>query len=184
LCWEAAPGGINWVVGENGSGKSTLLGALGGRVPAAAGDIRYPWEGGLRAGTLVRFHPAMEPPPEARVRDWRRLAAALAPPGGDPPLAPDLPPEQHLGDLSTGERKRLVLEALVSRPARLYLLDEPFEHLSPDARLRLTSRLEALAGRAVVVVATNQGAVAEPGPAGSPGVLRLLGDGTWRRERG
>lgn len=184
LDWEASRGFIRWVVGENGSGKSTLLGALAGRVRAAAGTVEYPWGASVGAGDIVRYHPAMEPPPEARVRDWCRLVDALVPPGAGPSVAPELPGRQRLGDLSTGERKRLVLEALLRRPAGLYLLDEPFEHLSPEAKRLLTLRMEAAARDAVVVVATNQGAAAELGPGSAGEVLRLLGEGTWSREGG
>ncbi|HSG48034.1 MAG TPA: hypothetical protein VLA43_09500, partial [Longimicrobiales bacterium] len=155
-----------------------------GRVYPAGGSLVYPWGGPASRGTIVRYHPGMEPPPEVRVRDWWRLVDALVPGGSPPTLAPDLPERQRLGDLSTGERKRMVMEALLRRPARLYLLDEPFEHLSPGAKVHLTLRMELLARVAVLVVATNQGGVTEAGAGLAGGVLRLLGEGSWRREGG
>jgi ABC-type cobalamin/Fe3+-siderophores transport system ATPase subunit len=124
----------------------------------------------------------MEPPPEVRVRDWLRLAGALAPRRPGPSLAPQLPPDRALGALSTGERKRLVLQALLDRRAGAYVLDEPFEHLSSDAALTLAARLEAMARNAVVVVATHRELTIAGDGARGAAVLRLLGGGSWHLE--
>jgi ABC-type transport system involved in cytochrome c biogenesis ATPase subunit len=58
--------------------------------------------------------------------------------------------------LSTGEAKRLQLWSVLRVVRPFYVLDEPFEHLSPSAKLTLTKILSALATDAAVVVATNQ----------------------------
>lgn len=184
LDWQATAGGVAWVIGENGSGKSTLLRALAGRLKPAAGWMRFePDTFGVRS--FVWYHPHMQPPDETRVADWNRLVQALVPVGTPPSLAPELRSRQRFGEVSTGERKRELLEALLRLAAPVYLLDEPFEHLSPDGKARLTERLTRLAREAVVVVATNQGAVTEvAGGFGSDelgvGVLKLLGGGAWR----
>lgn len=182
LDWEARPGAVHWVVGENGSGKSTLLGAVAGRIRIAAGRIGYPSGPRCQPGPRVWYHPAMEPPGEVTIRDWRRLVASLRLPADAPPLAPDLPAGRRMGELSNGERKRIVLEALLSRPAALYLLDEPFEHLSRGARRCLSARLRVLAERAVVVVASHLGPGCDDGAGAFCSRVRLLGGGRWRME--
>lgn len=180
LDWTFLPGDVRWVIGENGSGKSTLLAALAGRVRPAGGAIHHRWrrEGGPTR--ITWYSPHMDLPREARVRDWLSLVVGLVPATADPGLAPDLPPDQRLGTLSTGERKRLLLDALLRTRSGLYLLDEPHEHLSRSARARLTRCLSDLAREAVVVVATHQG-VPSPAPPRLGGVpLSLLGGGAWR----
>lgn len=179
LDWQAASGGISWVVGENGSGKSTLLRALAGRLKPAAGDVRFDPTPSLPKRSFVWYHPHMQPPDEARAADWARLVRAVVPVGVPPSLAPQLRPRQRFGEVSTGERKRLLLEALLRLSAPVYLLDEPLEHLSPDGKARLAERLMMLARDAVVVVATNQGAAADMGGHLGAGVLNLLGGGAW-----
>ncbi|HEX7119539.1 MAG TPA: ATP-binding cassette domain-containing protein [Longimicrobiales bacterium] len=87
-------------------------------------------------------------------------------------LRPDVPPDRRLDRLSTGEAKRLMLEALLGRPASFLFLDEPYEHLSSSARDGLTAILVARARRSVVVVATNQPV---PVDAGGP-IVRLDGE--------
>lgn len=181
LDWDAPTGLVSRVDGENGSGKSTLLAAMAGRVAPASGSITLGSPSGGGAGGVVGYHPGMEPPPEVTLGDWLRLVSALVPPGAAPDLVPELPRGRRLGELSTGERKRAVLEALLRRRAGAYLLDEPFEHLSAEARGRLATRLDTLAEHAVVVVATH-----DPGGSAAPGrrgpLLRLLGNGRWRLE--
>lgn len=180
LNWEVSTGTIGWVIGENGSGKSTLLAALAGRIRPAAGQVRFrPPRSGARGP--VRYHPAMQAPGEVRVRDWHRLVDALAPPGEPPSLVPpDLPGKRRLDQLSTGQRKRLELEALLRRPASCYLLDEPFGHLSDSASALLCQRLERLVERSGVVVATHRDPSRLPLDPEPVDVLHLEGTGRWR----
>lgn len=184
LDWEVGVGRIAWVTGENGSGKSTLLAALAGRIRPASGHVRHHVSPQNGAGRPVRYHPDMRPPAEVQVRDWIRLVDALAPPGAPPGLIPpDLPGRQRIGELSTGQRKRLELEALLRRPASCYLLDEPFSHLSDAASDLLHRRLLGLVEFAAVVVATHRGPRG-PGAESGPGdLLHLAGDGRWHVER-
>jgi ABC-type multidrug transport system ATPase subunit len=165
---EIRPGAVFWVVGPNGAGKSSLLRVMAG--------IDRPW-----AGTVTRWGHADEPflyfqsemslSPSATVDDWYRLVRRLLPARGvaiPTPLWPYTAPGRRIGRLSTGERKRLLLDALFRRPGSL-LLDEPFEHLSPDAKAALTRLLTARVRTHVVVVATNQAT----GVAARGGGLRL-----------
>lgn len=154
LTLEIRGGRVFWVIGPNGAGKSSLLRVLAG--------LDRPREGAVRwvepdHGTPLYFQSEMALPPPATVGDWDRLVAPLTG-GAAPPteLRPPVGPKRRVGRLSTGERKRLLVDALLRRPGPL-VLDEPFEHLSPDAKRELRRLLASRARDHVVVVATNQG---------------------------
>ena len=149
------PGRVYWVVGPNGAGKTSLLRVLAGTDPPHSGSVRRmsPDE-----TPFLYLHSEMVLPPSSTVGDWDRLVVRLLPPGAPSErtrLWPGLDPRRRAGRLSTGERKRLLLDALLRRPGSL-LLDEPYEHLSPDGKATLSELLEARAATRVVVVATNQ----------------------------
>jgi ABC-type transport system involved in cytochrome bd biosynthesis fused ATPase/permease subunit len=96
-------------------------------------------------------------PGSATTTDFARLARRLGWPG--PSRGAGLWPavgRRPARRLSTGERKRLLLDVLLMESGPL-LLDEPFEHLSPDAKETLSNGLRNRARGHVVVVATNQG---------------------------
>lgn len=155
---DHGPGTVAWLVGENGGGKSTLLGVLARLTKPTAGEVRHVSQDGDRPG-VAYYHTEMHLPPGVRCRDWHVLARRLRLPDPrnpaiDPPLArPDVL-AQHL---STGEEKRVILEAILSTGRPFLFLDEPFEHLSPEGKEVLAARLASLARDRVVVVATNQG---------------------------
>jgi ABC-type multidrug transport system ATPase subunit len=165
---EIRPGSIFWVVGPNGAGKSSLLRVMAGIDRPHAGVVTR-WA--APEEPFLYFQSEMSLPPWATVGDWYRLVHRLLPARGvavRTPLWPEVPQGRRIGRLSTGERKRLLLDALFRRPGSL-LLDEPFEHLSPDAKAALTRLLTARVRTSVVVVATNQAT----GMAARGGGLRL-----------
>lgn len=164
------PGSVFWVVGPNGAGKTSLLRVMAGLDRPLSGTV-VRW---ADAGEpLLYFQSEMALPPSATVGDWERLVRRLlSAPGAArrTPLWPDTAPSRRIARLSTGERKRLLLDALFRQPGSL-LLDEPFEHLSPDAKAALASLMGTRSQTAVVVVATNQAT----GRARRDGGLRLEG---------
>lgn len=162
------PGGVFWVVGPNGAGKTSLLRVLAGLDrPAAGSVVREP-----RPGTaFLYFHSEMGLPGWTVVGAWDRLVTALAPEAAPAtPLRPALGARRWVRRLSTGERKRLLLDALFRVPGSL-LLDEPYEHLSPDAKTALSRLIRERARTDVVVVVTNQASHRAPDEGG----LRLEG---------
>lgn len=177
------PGRVFWVVGPNGAGKTSLLRVLAGLDRPGRGRVvvRRP------AGEpLLYFQSEMALPGAASPRAWERLAGRLLPDAGDvgrTPIWPEVPPGRRAGRLSTGERKRLLLDVLLRRPGSL-ILDEPFEHLSPDAKRALGGILrERSAEGRVVVVATNQDthrAAADGGLRLDGGVATSLPGSMWR----
>jgi heme exporter protein A len=159
------PGRLAWVTGENGAGKSSLLRVLANRLRPEAGTVGLEPAG----ATLVYYHPGMALPRDARVGDWFRLLGRAD--ATDLELAPTVGPGDAIARLSTGERKRLLLAGILSRSTPFTFLDEPYEHLSPEAKMTLTRILLERARSGVVVVATNQDVPA----GGDPLVIRVDG---------
>ncbi|ATL28817.1 ribosomal protection-like ABC-F family protein [Streptomyces formicae] len=132
------------VTGPNGAGKTTLLRVLAGELAPESGEVRRPG----RVGLLRQDNS-----PSA---DGRSVLDAF---GGEERraelLALGLFREADLGRpvrvLSVGQRRRLELARLVTRPLDLLLLDEPTNHLSPALVEDLEVALEGFAGTLVVV---------------------------------
>ncbi|MDX8401053.1 MAG: ABC transporter ATP-binding protein [Mariprofundaceae bacterium] len=161
LSGRLAAGEILVVMGSNGAGKSSLLLALAGMIPAAGGirvsgrriaDL-HPRE---RAETLAWL--GALPPVDFGLTVRERLSLAANGDDGIGRAAACMEVSgllaRRLGALSSGERQRVELAALMLRDAPLWLVDEPTAHLDlrhQAACLRML-REEAAAGRAVVVV--------------------------------
>jgi len=157
-----APGRITVIMGPNGTGKSSLLLALAGMIPAS-GRIAL-------QGKPLNEHSRPEiarqiawqgdlPPTEFGLTVAQRLQLA----GGEEDARISEPAtlmevdgflDRTLGDLSSGERQRVELAALMLRDVPLWLLDEPTAHL--DLRHQVISlrmlRRQSEQGRAIVVV--------------------------------
>ncbi len=170
------PGTVAWLVGENGGGKTTLLRVLAGLDRPAAGTVHHGGEGGPAPGRSY-YHPDMRLPPGTRVSEWQAMVARLGLPEREIPGL--TPPFAKLAvtaeQLSTGEEKRLILDAILSNGRDHVFLDEPFEHLSREGKEILAERLGRLARTRVVVVATNQAVPEEL--TGGPVVRLVPGDG-------
>ncbi|MFC7976806.1 ribosomal protection-like ABC-F family protein [Streptomyces cinereoruber] len=144
------PGQRLLVTGENGAGKTTLLRVLAGDLEPDAGTVRRP----VRIGYLAQ---------ELPVRSTRLpLLAAFAAGLPGPPdehaerlLSLGLFREEDLrvpvADLSVGQRRRLRIATLVTRPADLLVLDEPTNHLALDLVEDLQAALAAYPGAVVAV---------------------------------
>jgi ABC-type transport system involved in cytochrome c biogenesis ATPase subunit len=156
--WRHSPGGIAWLFGSNGSGKSSLLRVLAGLAKPTSGNVAWQDAEGHR----VAYHaPSMHVPPEIRIRDFVTLTESLTKSSAPPSLIDSLFPSTIDGDdafrtLSTGEAKRLMLWAMLRGGRGRFVLDEPYEHLSRDAKETLSALLRWVAARSNVVVATNQ----------------------------
>lgn len=153
--WQHRPGGIAWILGSNGSGKSSLLRVLAGWQKPDAGHVAW----GNVASAIHYFNPAMSAASDLRVGDFSSMVERMtARPDADAAsLLPDtVSPAKRFGQLSTGEAKRILLWAVLLGGGGPLLLDEPYEHLSRDAKARLTQLLQDRAARDVVIVATNQ----------------------------
>lgn len=159
------PGRVTAILGPNGVGKSSLLLAMAGLLPASDGHVRLQgnlvtamsradvsayvaWQGALPAaefGLTVRQRLELATGDGSALPRLSQVAAEME---IDRLLARDL------ARLSSGERQRVELAAIMLRDCPLWLLDEPTAHL--DLRhqtllLRILRR-EAAAGRSVVTV--------------------------------
>ncbi|MEU5433481.1 ATP-binding cassette domain-containing protein [Streptomyces sp. NPDC020719] len=153
------------LLGRNGSGRTTALRALAGTVALAAG--RVVWQGAdvTRLPAHLRARRGLCLVPDTRavhagltVADNLELAApdadftvAL---DGYPRLRPLLP--RRAGTLSGGEQRMLAVSRALLRGARLVLLDEPTQGMSPPVADRTYDLLAELAREAAVVVAEQR----------------------------
>jgi macrolide transport system ATP-binding/permease protein len=126
------------ITGPNGAGKSTLLDVLAGRIEPDSGYVERRGRLGYLPQETTEAHPD------------RRLHEAL---NGTSPMG--LFKADHLqtrvGDLSTGQRRRLALARLLSTPYDVLLLDEPTNHLSLVLVEELEAALDQFTGVLVVV---------------------------------
>ena len=127
-------GEIVGLAGPNGAGKTTLLRLLVGLVHPDRGLVTLgarPPAAGLGAVGVSYFSGGTNAPPTVRVRRWARLLGADG--IGD---------RRRFGVLSRGTRQRQALRiALERRGCRLYVLDEPWTGLDPDAAEWLATTL-------------------------------------------
>ncbi|MGC0317333.1 ABC transporter ATP-binding protein [Kitasatospora acidiphila] len=163
-------GGCLGLVGVNGSGKSTLLKALAGLLRPDQGTV-------LLDDRPVREHePSFRQQvgvllddaacfPDLTVAEHVRMVATAH--GLGPTAAErceqvlDLLSLRHRADafpdtLSAGQRQLLLLAAVLVRPARLLLLDEPEQRLDTGARERLADALrKTMADGTAIVMAVH-----------------------------
>ena len=138
--------------GPNGAGKTTLLRTIAGRIPPLAGRVHL--GASVRLGYMAQEQELLDPALNA-VATVRRLAALSETDArsflhyflftGDQALLPS-------GQLSYGERARLMLAMLVAQGCNLLLLDEPINHLDIPSRSRFEQALSAFDGAILAVV--------------------------------
>ncbi|MGY3200771.1 branched-chain amino acid transport system ATP-binding protein [Streptomyces sp. TE5632] len=177
-----APGpGLTVLLGRNGSGRTTVLRALAGTVPLYGGAVV--WDGadvtGVPAHARARRGMRLVPERQAvfdslTVRENLVLAAparagvgssgdfavrgatALDPAALDayPELRPLL--ERRAGTLSGGEQRMPALARALSAHARVVLVDEPAQGMSPAVAARTYGLPAAAALHACVVIAEQR----------------------------
>ncbi|MGW3711547.1 ribosomal protection-like ABC-F family protein [Streptomyces albogriseolus] len=119
------------ITGPNGTGKSTLLTVLAGRLAPDTGQV-------TRRGRIGHLpqEPAPGRPGETVLQAFARGLPGHPDEHTETLLALGLfTPDRltaRVTDLSTGQRQRLSLARLLSRPSDVLLLDEPTNHLSPS----------------------------------------------------
>jgi len=163
------PGEIVLLQGANGAGKTTLLRACAGLVPLVSGDaevlgcdLRADRRSVRRRVGLLGHTGSLydDLGAEDNVRfavraaggDAAAVAPALARLGIDGRLR-----STAVGRLSTGQRRRVALAALVARSPALWLLDEPHAGLDAAGRDLLDDLVRAaVAGGATVVLASHE----------------------------
>ncbi len=142
------------LLGANGNGKSTLIKLLSGRLPQLAGKIHKSSK--LRVGYFAQFQTdeldvkltPFEVMKEAMAKGTpeSKIRAALSKFGFDKHKADTL-----VGDLSGGEKARLLFCLMSFDAPHIMLLDEPTNHLDMDAREALMQALNNYKGAVILV---------------------------------
>ncbi|WP_310596116.1 ABC transporter ATP-binding protein [Sphingomonas sp.] len=168
------PGRVTAILGPNGAGKSSLLKTLAGLVPPDAGTITLgdrplaDWPAQARA-RAIGYLPqsgavhwnlrARDLVALGRLPDRRRFAGPS--PADEAAITAALAAtetlvlaDRRVGDLSGGERARVLLARVLAGDPRWLLADEPLASLDPAHQIDLLERLRGMAveGRGVAVV--------------------------------
>ncbi|MBE6969427.1 MAG: ABC transporter ATP-binding protein [Ruminococcaceae bacterium] len=141
VSFEIGPGRIVGLLGPNGSGKSTLIKLANGLLQPGSGEILICGEKpGVKSKALVSYLPERSALPvwmsaaqlldfyEDFFGDFRRDAAEemLEHLG--------ISRSQRIRQMSKGTREKVQLIMIMSRKAKLYLLDEPIGGVDPATR--------------------------------------------------
>ena len=146
LQFDLNAGELNVLRGANGVGKSTLLRGMANSLPGQA--VLFKSEYGLRDELLVHQH----------------LRAVLAHAGQSAGQVDELLKQvgladwyhERVGTLSSGQRARLGLCALVAGKFKVWLLDEPLNALDVDGQILLSTLLAAhFQAGGIVFIATH-----------------------------
>jgi energy-coupling factor transport system ATP-binding protein len=146
---ELRRGEIVALVGPNGSGKTTLAKLAAGLLEPSAGGVERRGRATYLSQDPGRYVLRERADEEAAVGVDGDLSAAsrvLA------SVGLDACEQRHPRDLSSGERERLALAAVLAPEPDLLVLDEPTRGIDPERKLELAALLRAATGRATLLV--------------------------------
>jgi energy-coupling factor transport system ATP-binding protein len=144
-------GEIVGLVGPNGSGKSTLGKLIAGLLEPDAGTVTRPGRAAYLSQDPGRYLARERCDEEVALgaHDHEMARKALADVGLTGYEA------RHPRDLSSGERERLALAAVLATEADVVVLDEPTRGVDPEARERLAALLLRQAPARATVLITH-----------------------------
>ncbi|MEV0113815.1 ATP-binding cassette domain-containing protein [Streptomyces sp. NPDC050844] len=161
----AHPHGLTVLLGRNGAGRTTALRALAGTAPLSAGTVTWDGRDVTRLTPHERARRGLCFVPDRQaiygtltVRENLGLSA----PKGDFAPALDAYPElrallpRRSGTLSGGEQRMLALSRALLAPARVILVDEPTQGMSPAVASRTYELLMTLAPDICVITAEQR----------------------------
>ncbi len=157
-------GHVLGLLGPNGAGKTTLLRILAGLAHPTEGRVEIDgMTPGVETKKIVSYLPDGSFLPESMTTAGARHHFATFFPDFDQArfdaLAERLKLPQHtrIGKMSKGYRDRLAICLVMSRRARLYLLDEPLGGVDPVVRDEVLDILvEAMGEDATMLITTHQ----------------------------
>ncbi len=157
------PGRIVGLLGPNGSGKTTLIKLANGLLRPSEGKVLIDGrEPGVESKKLVSYLPE-----RACLPEWMTVQGLLGFYGDfyadfDRAAATDMlsrleiDPKRKLKHLSKGNREKVQLILVMSRKAKLYLLDEPIGGVDPAARdFILGTIIRSYNPEAAVIISTH-----------------------------
>lgn len=164
--FEARAGEVLGLVGPNGAGKSAALGVAAGALAPKRGRIQLAGRDVSRQPARLRAAVAwcrerLDGPFDLTVMAWLRWWADLdGVPASQRAAAIDAACERFgvtwtdalVGDLSRGQRRRLMLARTWVRPVKVRLLDAPSDGLDGDGLRRLTQAIRDAAAEGTTIV--------------------------------
>ncbi|WP_017664303.1 heme ABC exporter ATP-binding protein CcmA [Porphyrobacter sp. AAP82] len=154
LSFRLEAGAACHVTGANGAGKTTLIRALAGLATPYAGQVRSAGSLGL-----LDERTGLDPdlPLGRALAFWEQVDGCTSPHGAITilGLAPLL--EVPVRFLSTGQKKRAALAALLNRGVPIWLLDEPLSGLDAETIAKVTALIRLhVGGGGIALIASHQ----------------------------
>jgi len=142
------------VTGANGTGKTTLIRTLAGLTTPFAGSVER-----TSAVGLLDERPALDPdlPLGRALAFWERVDGCADPSGSLGALGLEPLLDVPVRYLSTGQRKRAGLAALLNRGVKVWLLDEPLSGLDSAAIEQVMALIRLhVGGGGIALIASHQ----------------------------
>ena len=146
---DLRPGEIHGLIGPNGSGKTTLLRLLLGELPPDAGEVRH--GANLQVAYYDQLREQLDPDRSVAdtIGDGRETVTINGREQHVHGYLRDFlfPPERAQSPvraLSGGERNRLLLARLFTRPANVLVLDEPTRGIDVSSKAQIYALIDAL----------------------------------------
>ena len=163
VSFSVEPGRIVGLLGPNGSGKTTMIKLINGLLTPTSGQVLIDGEApGKRSHSLVSYLPDRSCLPQWMTAqqlldfyrdfypDFREEAAK------EMLSRLEIPEKRRMKQLSKGTREKVQLIMVMSRAAKLYLLDEPIGGVDPAARdYILNTIISNYSKDATVVISTH-----------------------------
>ena len=161
LCLK--PGQIVGILGPNGSGKTTLIKILNGLLRDYSGEVLIDNQSvGVHSKSLISYLPD-----QTYLADWMNGEKAIdlfkdmysdfdVTRMRDLMAKLKLDSKQSIKTMSKGMKERFQLALVMSRNAKIYILDEPIGGVDPAAReLILNTILDNYASDSLVIISTH-----------------------------
>ena len=141
VSFNLEPGKIIGLLGPNGSGKSTILKLVNGLLQPTEGEIKIMGNPpGIMSKSIISYLPE-----RTYLNEWMKVSDLInffadfyidfdINKANDMVIALKLDPNHKLKTLSKGNKEKVQLILVMSRKAKLYLLDEPIGGVDPATR--------------------------------------------------